>query len=147
MKPYLHAESSAKKFGGVPNDYLKIHCWFDQTKAHFPDNRHRAVTHHTQGIFEAERIFGITFENSDKKIISTRDIGEQHVLEDLGFIPTLSDYLYQMTYQNWMHGDGRPNFTPVIHINPPNLTPFSPNVVPASPHAPPYTIRDVTITD
>lgn len=25
IKPYLHAKSSAKKFGGVPEDYLKIH--------------------------------------------------------------------------------------------------------------------------
>ena len=45
MKPWIHAENSVKKFGGIPEDYLKIHDWFDQTKAHFPDMRHRAILH------------------------------------------------------------------------------------------------------
>jgi len=39
MKPWVHAENSARKFGGTPKDYLRIHDWFDQTKAHFPDMR------------------------------------------------------------------------------------------------------------
>lgn len=109
MKPYIHAESSVRKWGGTPTDYLRIHQWFDESKAHFPDNRHRALRHHTQGIFEAEKVFGIIITNSKDKDICVRDIGEQHVLEDLGFIPTLSDYFYEMKYQNWMHGEGKPN--------------------------------------
>lgn len=108
MKPFIHAQSSVKKFGGKVDDYIEIHQWFDETKAHFPDNRHRALRHHTQGIFEAERIFGINIKNSDNKEVSVRDIGEQHVLEDLGFIPTVSDYLKNLNYQNWMHGKGLP---------------------------------------
>lgn len=109
MKPYIHAESSVRKWGGTPTDYLKIHQWFDESKAHFPDNRHRALRHHTQGIFEAENRFGIIITNSQDKDVCVRDIGEQHVLEDLGFIPTLSDYFYEMQYRNWMHGEGRPD--------------------------------------
>jgi len=27
--PILHSKSSAKKFGGKPEDYLHIHNWFD----------------------------------------------------------------------------------------------------------------------
>ena len=38
---------------------------------------------HAEGIFECERIFGITIENSDGKQVPVRYIGEQHVMEDL----------------------------------------------------------------
>lgn len=41
-----HAESSARKFGGVPEDYLAIHNWFDATKAHLALPGHRALRHH-----------------------------------------------------------------------------------------------------
>ena len=43
--PYHHAVSSSKKFGGAPGEYQAIHGWFDQTKAHLPDVRHRALLH------------------------------------------------------------------------------------------------------
>lgn len=102
MKPHIHAENSAKEFGGVPEDYIKIHEWFDDTKAHFADHRHRALKHHTQGIFEAERLFGRTIINADGNNVSVRDVGEQHVMEDLGIIPTVSDYLNCMTIEPWM---------------------------------------------
>ena len=29
---YHHAVSSARKWGGVPEDYLAIHTWFDKSK-------------------------------------------------------------------------------------------------------------------
>jgi hypothetical protein len=46
-KPYRHAVSSAKKWGGVPEDYLPVHDLFDSSKAVIADNRHRAFTHHS----------------------------------------------------------------------------------------------------
>lgn len=104
MKPYLHSQVSVKKFGGKPEDYQKIHDWFDQTKAHVPDMRHRSILHNSFGIYLAEQMFGINIENSDGKKISVRDIGEQHVLDDLGFIPTLQDYLKGMPYYDWLNG-------------------------------------------
>ena len=64
---FHHAQSSVKKFGGVPEDYIDIHNWFDETKQFEPTFRHRALRHHTQGIFECERIFGVTITNSDAK--------------------------------------------------------------------------------
>ena len=111
MKPYIHAESSAKKFGGKPEDYLKIHNWFDQTKSHFPDVRHGAILHTSFGIFLAEQVFGVHIVNSDGKTVSVRDIGEQHVIEDFRgkFIPTIQDFLENMEFQDWMNnGDGYP---------------------------------------
>src|SRR5258706_477765 len=41
--PNFHAISSAKKFGGRPEDYLHIHQWLDATKETFADFRHRAL--------------------------------------------------------------------------------------------------------
>ena len=92
MKPMIHAKLSASKWGGVWQDYLEIHEWFDQTKAHMPDMRHRAILHNSFGIYLATDFFGDVFQNSEGRDICTRDIGEEHIIQDLGFIPTLEDY-------------------------------------------------------
>lgn len=103
--PFFHARSSARKFGGVPEDYLAVHNWFDQTKSGWADIRHRAVLHSSFGIFLCEQVFGVTFVRpSDGKPIPTRLIGEQHVLEDLGRIPTVQDWLGELPFQDWMLG-------------------------------------------
>jgi len=46
-----HALSSAKKWGGVTEDYLEVHNWFDESKSITADFRHRALRHHAKGIF------------------------------------------------------------------------------------------------
>lgn len=100
--PYFHSLSSAKKFGGEPQDYQRVHDWFDQSKEFMADFRHRALRHHTQGIFEAERVFGTTITNSAGRNIPVRLIGEQHVKEDCGFIPNLSDWFRHIHPEGWM---------------------------------------------
>ena len=104
--PYNHAISSAKKFGGKPEDYQAIHDWFDATKEHYANWRHRALRHHSLGIYEAEQKFGTTITNSTGKKVPVRLIGEQHVMEDLGFIPTVADWLRALCDQSqqkpWM---------------------------------------------
>lgn len=112
-KPYLHAESAARRWGGVPEDYLEIENWFDATKAMISDNRHRALRHHSEGIFLCEQVFGTYITNSDNRKVQVRDIGEQHVLEDFGgrFIPTAQDYFENMEYQPWM-SNGKGSFPP-----------------------------------
>src|SRR5437660_6771151 len=102
--PLKHAESSARKFGGKAEDYLPIHNFFDESKAFFPDFRHRALRHHAEGIFLAERLFGPAIQNSDGKQIPVRHLGEQHVKEDLGRIPTAADWLCNVQPQRWMYG-------------------------------------------
>jgi hypothetical protein len=101
--PYYHAKSSAALFGGKPEDYLDIHNWFDATKESFADCRHRAVRHHAEGIFECERVFGVTLTNSDNKQVPVRYIGEQHVMEDCGRIPSLADWLSRIQPEVWMN--------------------------------------------
>lgn len=102
--PLEHAVSSAKRFGGKGEDYIAIHRWFDESKAFFPDFRHRALRHHTERIFLAERIFGITLSNCGGLSVPVRYIGEQHVREDLGRIPTAQDWLMRIDPERWMYG-------------------------------------------
>lgn len=104
MKPYEHSVKSVKRWGGKPEDYQKYHDFFDQTKASFPDMRHRAILHNSHGIFLLEQLYGINMTNSDGNIISVRDIGEQHVIDDMGRIPTVQDYLEGMPFYEWLGG-------------------------------------------
>lgn len=101
---WIHAQSSARIFGGTPEDYIAIHDWFDETKELWADARHRAMRHHSHGIFECQRHFGHYITNSDGKQIPVRLVAEQHVREDCGGrIPTIQDWLENLTAQPWMN--------------------------------------------
>jgi hypothetical protein len=100
--PYHHALSSVRKWGGVAADYQSIHDWFDESKMIIADFRHRALRHHAEGIFMAERIFGTTITNADGRVIPVRWIGEQHVREDLGRIPSFADWAEAIRPEPWM---------------------------------------------
>ena len=54
--------------------------------------------------FLCERIFGVAITNSEGKQVPVRYIGEQHVREDLGRIPTAQDWLSQIKPVRWMYG-------------------------------------------
>lgn len=103
-KPMIHAASSVKRFGGCCEDYLAIHDFMDSPKASHASMKFRVIFHSAFGVFLVERVFGHTLTNSDGKAVSVRDIAEQHVLDDLGFIPSLDDYLTHMEIQPWMAG-------------------------------------------
>ena len=101
--PIYHAENSCRLFGGLAKDYQPIHDWLDATKETFADFRHRALRHHSQGIFEAERLFGPEIINSDGKKVPTRYMAEQHIREDCGGrIPTVSDWFRNIRHEGWM---------------------------------------------
>lgn len=104
--PFHHALSSARKYGGTWRDYIDIHNWFDESKKSLAFFTHRALRHHAEGIFEAERVFGVTRVIKDScgrsKEVPVRFIGEQHVKEDLGRIPTLADWLRCLKPERWM---------------------------------------------
>jgi hypothetical protein len=104
IKPIVHARLSVRKFGGVPEDYLAIHDFMDSTKAALPDVRHRAVLHSAFGCFLIERVFGTVIKNSDNKEVCVRDIAENHVIEDIGFIPTIERWFRNMPVEPWMAG-------------------------------------------
>jgi len=92
--PYEHAKSSARKFGGIPEDYVEIHNWFDETKKWIGHSKHRMFRHHSEGIFECEKTFGTYFVNSVGKTVYIRYVGEQHVKEDCnGYIPSAKEWV------------------------------------------------------
>lgn len=112
-KPYKHAISSARKYGGVAEDYMEIHEFMDSSKMAIADNRHRALTHNSWFIgMVIPKVFGEVFRRaSDGAKISSRDIAEQHVAEDYGgkFIPSAQDFIAEMEYKDWMqNGKGLP---------------------------------------
>lgn len=97
--PVHHSMSSARKFGGKWQDYYPLHSWFDETKNSFADARHRAMRHHAEGIAMAIEKFGPAFTvevNGKPRDIPTRLLAEQHVIEDMGFIPTMAWWLQHM---------------------------------------------------
>ncbi len=100
--PYHHALSSVKKWSGIVDDYLGIDSWFDGSKEIHADFRHRALRHHAEGIFMAETIFGVTRTISTGRVIPVRWIGEQHVIEDLGRIPSFADWAKAIRPKPWM---------------------------------------------
>ena len=100
--PYHHALSSVKKWGGVVEDYIELHSWFDASKLILADFRHRALRHHAEGIFLMETVFGKTLTLSSGRVIPTRWVGEQHVREDLGHIPSFADWARAIRPEPWM---------------------------------------------
>jgi len=104
MKPHLHGRLSVKKYGGQIVDYSAIHEFIDSTKIAIADVRHRAILHSAWGIYLCAKVFGDTITNSDGKLVSVRDVAEDHVLQDLGFIPTLERWLGTMPIEGWMSG-------------------------------------------
>ena len=104
MKPFLHSKGSVRRWGGESADYIQIHDFIDSSKQNMPDMRHRALLHSSFGCYVVERVFGHTIINSSGKEVSTRDIAEKHIIEDLGRIPTVEDYLKHLPMLSWLGG-------------------------------------------
>ncbi len=102
--PLVPAERSAQRWGGPPELYLPIHRWFDATKAVLPDNRHRMLLHHSFGILLAEQVFGSALVPENGRRVFVREIGIQHVVDDLGFVPTPAQCLAELPMAPWMAG-------------------------------------------
>jgi len=92
--PIEHAKSSVRKWGGKVADYEHLHQWLDETKAWVGHSVHRAFRHHSEGIFEMEKRFGVSFVNSAGRTVYTRYVGELHVQEDCnGHIPSAHEWI------------------------------------------------------
>jgi hypothetical protein len=50
----------------------------------------------------AETIFGVTITNSAGRIVPVRLIAEQHIVEDLGRIPSFADWVRCIKPEPWM---------------------------------------------
>lgn len=101
---YHHSLSTVRRWGGSADDYLAIHEWLDASKMAMADHRHRALRHHSLGVFWCEERFGVTITNSNGVEVPVRVIAEQHIKEDLGFIPSVEDWLKDIPGKFWMTG-------------------------------------------
>lgn len=102
----VHAISSAKRYGGEPSDYIDIHEFLDSCKAAVGNNAHRLFTHNSWFVgVVIPKCFGRRRQNSEGKWYNTKDIGEQHCLEDFKhkFIPTPQDYLEHFSIPLWVN--------------------------------------------
>ena len=95
MTPWKHAESSVKKWGGFPEDYMELHDWLDETKQYTGDWTHRALRHHAAGVQWAVQKFGHMLKTAEGSVglAPTKLVAEQHIIEDCGFIPTAEQWL------------------------------------------------------
>ena len=105
MEAWIHANSSVKTFGGQRSDYIEIHKQMDHSKCAHATMKHRAIFHSSYGLYLICSIFGETIINSDGREIGVKQIAEQHIIEDLGRIPSLDEWLKEMPLKEWM---GRP---------------------------------------
>ena len=101
MKPIEHSQIHARKYGGKPEDYIEIDTFLDSSKACHGTMAHRAIYHHTLGCFLIETLFGYELQNSDGKMYSPRQIAEDHIIQDLGWLPTPDDWLKCMEIKPW----------------------------------------------
>ena len=60
------------------------------------------MRHHSEGIGWCIDKFGSHIITSSGKEIPVRYIGEQHILEDCGWIPTIKDWLKNLKAEPWM---------------------------------------------
>ena len=101
-----HLADRSRTRRGAQGLLMAVHI-IDQSKAIAGDFRHRALRHHAEGIFLLETIFGQTITLSNGRVIPTRWIGEQHVQQDLGFIPSFADWMRAIRPLPWMGRAGR----------------------------------------
>lgn len=104
---FYHARHSAAKWGGIPDDFIELHSWVDGSKQLMGDFRHRALRHHAEGCFMAERLFGVTITNSNGRQVPTRLLAEEHIVADLGRLPSFADWATHIRPQPWMGGVDR----------------------------------------
>ncbi|MFE3202187.1 DUF6915 family protein [Embleya sp. NPDC059237] len=118
MNSWYHAQTSARRWGGTPELYLPIHEFIDSSKRIIGDPRHRSLYHHTEGVWLCQQIFGTTIEVPKQHGVAripVRLVAEQHVLEDLGWLPSPADYLDGMPIKPWMSGSRRKS-VPLSHL-------------------------------
>lgn len=120
MNSWHHAVSAARKWGGTPENYIDIEEFLDSSKRVIADVRHRSIYHHTLGVWLCQEIFGRTIKVPRKTTegfieVPVREVAERHILEDLGRIPSPTDYINGMPIQPWMSGSQRKEL-PLSHL-------------------------------
>ncbi len=94
MNIWEHCLISQRKFGGVAQDYEKVHSFIDCSKYFYYHAKHRMLLHNLFGVELAVELMGNFVLNADNQQVLVRDIAVEHCKEDLdGKIPTLFEWL------------------------------------------------------
>lgn len=104
MSPIFHAKIHAKQWGGEPDEYIKIDEFIDSSKFHFENVAHRVLLHSSFGVMMAEQFFGNSFTNSVGRTVPIREVAINHIRQDLGFVPSVDNWLNNLQLQPWMSG-------------------------------------------
>ncbi len=107
--PYHHALSSVKKWGGTVDDYQPVPCLVRLLKSPFCGLSPQSHVSSFGRSMAFRDVFGPTITLSTGRIIPTRWVGEQHVGEDLGFIPSFTDWVKAIRPEtlDGPHGENR----------------------------------------
>lgn len=115
MKPFIHAEISAHRYGGTWTDYIDLHNKMDESKAHFASMQHRLFFHSDFGIDLAEKIFGATYHAKSIALdIPTRLLLTDHVVEDLGRVVPIAEWMSDMPMEQFRVRRPRADFIPLL---------------------------------
>jgi hypothetical protein len=93
---------SVAKWGGVAEDYLRVHELLDECLDIDCPQRRLLARHHSEGIFLAETICGTLVMNSHNKPIPTRIIAEMHIAQEFDYIPLVSNIMKTIKPKSWM---------------------------------------------
>jgi len=94
MNIWEHSMISARKFGGIEQDYYQIHKFIDSSKLFYFHFKHRLILHNLFGVELAIKKFEDYIVNDDNSVILVRDIAIEHLKEDCnGQVPSLTDWL------------------------------------------------------
>lgn len=93
--PGEHAEESVQFFGGKEEDYLPIHHFLDSSyEEKLNEDLRLALTHNDWFIGHVlPGVFGEMITNSDGKPVFVTQIATHHVMEDLGRVPKVNEWL------------------------------------------------------
>ncbi|MGI8544650.1 MAG: DUF6915 family protein, partial [Aridibacter sp.] len=74
-------------------DYIEIHSFLDSSKSACAHFKHRFLLHHIEGIELGVSIFGEKIINSEKREIQVRRLLTEHLIEDVGHIVSIEDWV------------------------------------------------------
>lgn len=96
MKPLQHSLISVRRYGGTFRDYQVFHSFIDSSKAVFASVQHRIFFHSDWGGSVCRRVFGTFLTNSDGASVETDRLFEDHMVEDLGRVVSLGNWLREV---------------------------------------------------
>jgi len=118
MKPLQHARITAHRYGGGWQDWIAIHDRIDRSKMIFPSMQHRMLLHSDFGEWLAVRIHGEAIRSKSGPAISTRNLFRDHLVEDLGRVVTLAEWLRESDADYWMRRRRPPRQLEQIRVEP-----------------------------